>query len=91
MILNDLQTVAGVAILVAILVQLFKGLVEDRSVPLLAVIVGIVVGVLASIALGQSAPVDIGNAVLTGLLGGASAVGLYQVQKPIGLLRSKEF
>jgi len=88
--LTDLQTVAGVAVVVSILTQLVKPYLEEKAVPLVAIALGLVVGALATLALGLSGPADLGNALLTGLLGGASAIGLYQVQKPTGILKGQD-
>ncbi len=87
--LNDLQTVLGVSVVVMILVQLIKPYFEEDAIRLLAIGLGLVVGLLAAITLGQSSALDLGNAILTGFLGGASAIGLYQAQKPLGLLAPK--
>jgi predicted RND superfamily exporter protein len=78
--LNDLLTVAGVAVVVAILVQVLKQWLREDLVPLLALLLGMVLAVAASAALGMLTPEAIGNALLTGLLGGASAIGIYETQ-----------
>ena len=88
--LTDFQTVGGAVVVIAVLTQLLKGHLTKQATPLVAVLLGIVVVVAAELALGHSEPEAIGNAVLRGLLAGAAAVGLYDVQKPVGLLRSKK-
>ena len=88
--LNDLLTVSGLAVVITIIVQLAKGWVEERFVPLFAVAVGIVLAVLASVVLQQYGPEAVAQAVLTGLLGGASAIGIYKLQQPAGVLKGKE-
>ncbi len=78
--LNDLLTVSGLAVVVTIITQLVKGFVDERWVPLLAVAVGIVLAVVASVALGLYGVAAVAQAALTGLLGGAAAIGIYEVQ-----------
>lgn len=90
MTLGDLLTIGGGAIVVAVIVQLIKPFVAERLVPLAAVGIGILLAVAASAILGQVTPEALGNAALAGLLAGASAVGIYNVQKPVGLLGPKE-
>lgn len=87
--LTDLQTVAGVAVVLTILTQLAKSYVPERLIPATAVVAGIALSVLATLALGSGSAEAIGNAALTGLLGGASAIGIYQVQKPLSILPPK--
>lgn len=85
--LAELLTTGGIAVVVTILVQLLKGgVVAERAIPWLAVALGMAIAVAAAAALGQRAAADLGNAALTGFLGGAAAIGLYQLQRPIGLL-----
>jgi hypothetical protein len=79
--LADLTTLAGLAIVTAIFVELVKrtlALSEEatsRFGPVLAVVIGIVVGVVAAVVTGAFIP----QAVLTGFLAGALAAGLYDV------------
>ena len=79
MTLNDLATVGGLAVVVTIIVQLFKGFVTERWVPLFAVGVGVAVSMLAAWALGMYGWANVGQAMLTGLLAGATAIGIYEV------------
>ncbi len=88
--LTDLQTIGGAVVVIALLVQLLKGRISKQATPLVAILLGVVVVVAAELALGLSGSEAIGNAVLRGLLAGAASVGLYDVQKPTGLLRSKK-
>jgi hypothetical protein len=87
--LTDVRTVAGAAAIVAILVQLLKPWIPERLVPVAAVVAGVAVSVAATLAQGVFTAEQIGNAVLTGLLAGACAVGLYQLQRPLSLLPPK--
>ncbi len=89
MTLNDLLTVSGLAVVVTILTQLFKGFVDERWVPLFAVAIGITLAVGASVALGLYGVPAVAQAILTGLLGGAAAIGIYTLQQPTGLLKGK--
>src|ERR1700741_998494 len=87
--LSGLVTIGGVAVLVAIVVQALKRALPSGAVPPVALVVGALVGLLASWALGRTAPAELGQAVLTGVVGGAVAVHLYELQKPIGILPQK--
>ena len=76
---SDIQTVAGAAILVALIVEVVKRAGQfppatvDRFGPLFACLMGVAIVVAATLGSGTG---DIGQAALTGLLGGASAMGL---------------
>ena len=87
--LSELQTVAGLMVVVTILVNVFKRYVSEDRVPLLALGLGVAIAVLGAAALNQYGVQNVAQAILTGLLAGASAIGLYQVQKPVGLLPPK--
>ncbi len=91
---NDAMTVGGAAVLVAILAQVLKGLISERIVPFLAIGLGILVVDGATAAAGLTAgtltPLDLFNGLLTGIIAGASSIGLYQVQKPAGILSPKQ-
>ncbi len=87
--LNDLLTVGGLAVVVNILVQLAKGWVEDRFIPLFAVGVGMAVAVAATAALQHYGVEAVAQALLTGLLAGATAIGLYKLQNG-AVLKPKE-
>jgi hypothetical protein len=78
--LNDLLTVAGVAVVTGLLVQVLKRWIAEDLIPVLALVVGIALAVAASVALGLVGAENLGNAVLTGLLGGSAAIGLYETQ-----------
>lgn len=80
--LSYVTTVAGCAVVTSIIVEIAvraagPGFNVDRFGPLLAVVVGIIVTVLATAALGLGTALAIGNAVLTGLLAGAAAMGIH--------------
>lgn len=86
--LEALLTVAGNAPVVIVLVEAVKlalGLSPasvERFGPLLAIVVGIVVAEFAALALGQSGR-DLSRAVLTGLVSGATAMGIYNIGAPV--------
>ncbi len=88
--LSDLQSAAGITAVVLILVQLIKRWVPADYVQHSAVALGIVLAVVTALILGVRDATGLGNAVLVGLFGGASAVGLYDLQKPVSILRPKE-
>ncbi len=79
----DLLTLGGAAIIVTIVVEVVKRTLAmteaqvTRFGPLLAIVIGIAATVGASIA--QNAPLD--AAILTGLLAGATASGVYSFAK----------
>ena len=77
--LQSCLTVAGAAVVVAIIVQLVKQWVAERFVPLLAVAVGVGLVLGASAILGNTTAEQLGNGALTGLLAGASAIGIYDL------------
>ena len=84
--LESLLTIAGVAPVVtilnsALLKALGNGFDRDRFGPLFSLVLGIVVTLLAAMALGLTASTNIGQGILTGLLAGASAIGLYETAK----------
>ena len=76
--LSDLLTVGGLTVVVAIVVEVIKRAAAmtdaaiERFGPLMAVVVGVIVG--GGVALYQAQ--DVAQAVLVGLLAGASAMGL---------------
>ncbi len=79
--LSTVVTLAGASVVVTILVQIVKAyLADDRAVRLAALALGVLVVVLAGLALGHATPEQLGTDVVTGILAGASAVGLYHVQ-----------
>ena len=79
--ISTVATLAGASVVVAILVQVVKAyLADDRAVRLAALALGVVVVVLAGLALGHATPAQLGTDVVTGLLAGAASVGLYHVQ-----------
>ena len=83
MTLELVASFAGASVLVSLLVEVVKRAwdppadVQDRFMPIIAMVIGVVVVVAATMLLG---PVDgelIGNAVLTGVFSGLAACGLY--------------
>lgn len=74
-------TPAGAAILTTIIIQLIKPSILPAWTPRLAVIAGITITLLASWALGIVDRAGLAQAVINGLLAGASSVGIYEVIK----------
>lgn len=75
--IQDWVGVGGVPVVVA-LVQLAKPFVSDeRFWPVLAVALGVVWNVIATVALGGSAPGEIARAGVLGVVVGLAAGGLY--------------
>lgn len=89
MTLSQLLTVGGVTAVVLVLIQAIKGRLPDDWEALIAIGLGIVLAVLASLAQGNYSVAAMAQAALTGLLGGAAAVGAYKAQVPAGILPSK--
>ena len=87
--IGDLTTVVGLAFVLLILAQIVKEYLPERFITLCVIGAGIVIAVAATLALGESDAVSIGNAILTGFLAGAAATGLYDLQKPLGWLAPK--
>lgn len=87
--LADLTTITGGTVVITILVQLLKTNVPRRWIAHLAVVLGLVLAIVASLVLGKTSAEDLGNAALAGFLAGASSVGLYQLQRPAAFLTSK--
>lgn len=88
MALSDLLTVSGLAVVITVLTQVAKPYITEDRVPLFAVGLGVVLAVLATVALGNYGVQAVAQAILTGLLGGGAAIGLYEVA-PRGLLPAK--
>ena len=86
---SDLLDVTGAAVLIAIIIQLIKEWVPEKLIPHAAVGIGIVVVLIAQWTVGAMGKPDVVNSILTGILAGASASGLYSIQKPLGLLKGK--
>lgn len=77
-----LLTVAGASTVTTALVEVFvralgPGFNTDRFGPLLALVVGVTVTVVATAALGFTAVPNLAQAVLTGIFAGASAMGIH--------------
>lgn len=87
--LSDLLTLGGISAFTLLAVQLLKGYLPSRLVPVVAVVLGALVAVGASIFLGQTTGAQLGQAALTGLLGGFASSGIYELQKPIAVLPAK--
>jgi hypothetical protein len=88
------MSTGGAAIIVSILVQILKSRLPADLIPLAALLIGVLLVEGATIAVGLTAgtfaPIAAFNALLTGILAGASSIGLYEVQRPTGLLAPKE-
>lgn len=90
MVLSDILTIAGASVIVTLLTQLIKADVPEKRVPHVALALGVLIVVQASLALGKSTYADLGTAVVTGLLAGAAAIGWYNVEKhSTGLLHAR--
>lgn len=97
---SDLTTFGGLVIFVTLLMELLKrtlpGLDVTRWGPLMAVLTGIVVSVIAVLALGLSTDPAFGikvfNAVILGVFAGLGASGLYDnstsLNRPTAVLTS---
>ncbi len=87
--LASLGTIGGLAIAVALLTTVLKPVIfgdasdlQDRFAPLLAIITGVVLALLAMVALPDALPVTRitwATAILNGIIGGALAVGGFTV------------
>lgn len=77
---ESLTTVAGIAIATTIVDKLFWETIPSgnstRFGPIVAVITGVALGVIAGLVLHQTAA-DLAQSVLNGVLGGFSAIGIY--------------
>jgi hypothetical protein len=88
--LPDLGTVAGIAAVVLILIQLGKAyLPSDGITRLVAVALGIVLAMVYIVVKGQTAPADFLTGFLRGLEGGFAAMGGYQALSSLNVLKSK--
>ena len=78
--IQSLLTVGGATALVLILTQVLKGPlpIPTRFASLEAIALGVLVVALANVTAVADVKLAWGNAVLTGILAGASAVGLYE-------------
>lgn len=81
----DLTTLAGAAVLISILVQVWKNVAQptvafmQRFGEVIAIGLGIVIVELGSLATGA----DLIQGVLTGLFAGLSSIGLYHVTNAV--------
>lgn len=80
----QLTTVGGIGIVAALLDQVFwqtagaSGDTKSRFGPLVAIVTGVILGVAAGVLLSQTAS-DLAQSALNGVLGGLTAIGLYDV------------
>ncbi len=87
--INQLTTVGGLAVLILVLLQLFKGVLETKLIPFLAVALGIVLMVVFAKVLGNmNSASDLVSYALGGLFAGLSAIGGYETL--IDKLKTKE-
>lgn len=77
--LQSLLFAAPAAIVVSLIVQIVKGWIVERFIPVAAVLIGMALVLVASILLEKTSIVELGNAALTGFMAGASAIGLYDL------------
>lgn len=84
--LDSLLTVAGVAAFVLLVTQVLKTYLPPNYVPLLAAGLGVLASLGAAAALGHTTGAELTQAALTGLVGGWTAVGAFEAQKPTGVL-----
>jgi bacteriorhodopsin len=81
--LEGLLSVGGAAVLTSILVEILKRAwnpseeIRDRFLPLVSVLVGIGVVLLAVFGLGVGGRAEIVQAIITGIFAGVTASGLY--------------
>lgn len=81
--LEQLTTVAGATILTALLTQLVLNVwrpsadQKDRFGPFLAIIIGVVVTVVATFAIGGAGSQQIVAALINGIFAGAAAMGVH--------------
>lgn len=97
--LSEAITLGGATILVSVLVEVLKRSLAwgqaqvDRFGPLVAVVVGILVVVLLAAAMGNLAGPDpaqaVASAIITGVLAGAAASGLYDGTKVVALVATR--
>lgn len=92
--LEALRTVAGASIVVVVILQVlwatWKPLpaVKDQFGPLVAIVVGIIVTVVATLVAPPSSGnggADIVSAILNGLFAGAASMGIHDTAKSAGL------
>ena len=87
--LTDLGTVAGVAVLVALLMQALKSKLPAGWEEIAALALGVIVALAGTTALDVVGKREILQAIVIGLQAGAAAIVAYQVQKPAGVLPPK--
>lgn len=76
-VLRGLLGLGGLPAILA-LTQMWKGIITDtRWYPLISVAMGLVVNILAAIALSQTTGRDMAAAMLMGIMAGLAAAGLY--------------
>ncbi len=77
--LTQFGTVAGLALLVGIVIQVLKPLVAAKVVPYLALGLGLVLAVLIGFALGRITSTELlASYLVGGLLAGLAAIGGYE-------------
>lgn len=88
---NEFLTIAGISTVCMILVEMFKRLLvwdadaTRRFAPVFSIIIGITGSVIAAVLVGPTAQPGVPpgelvfSGILTGILGGAGAVGLYNI------------
>lgn len=82
--LAQLTTVAGIASATALLSEVLwrtlavAAAVKDRFGPIVALAIGVIVGVLASLVLGLGGQ-DLAQSVINGAVGGLAAIGIHDL------------
>lgn len=80
---ESLLTVGGLGLVVTIITEIIwkaanvASDVKERIGPLVSVVVGCILAVLASFTLGLTGGQDIGTALLTGVFAGATGIGIH--------------
>lgn len=82
--LQQLTTVAGIGVATSLVCEVIwrtaaaSDAIKSRFGPILAIGVGIAIGIIASLVLGISGQ-DLAQAVVNGVVGGLTGIGLYDV------------
>ena len=77
--LSQFGSIAGLAALVGLIIQVVKSQIQKTLIPYVAIGIGIVLAVLIGLALGQiHAAADVASWIVGGLLSGVAAIGGYE-------------
>lgn len=89
--LEALRTVAGASIVVVVILQVLwatwkpAAAVKDQFGPLVAIVTGIVVTVVATVVIGGATSADLVTAILNGLFAGAASMGIHDTVNAAGV------